>query len=75
MTLAPAPIVIELRVGDAVFVRRRGNYLLHLVKQTDGDRFLMGNNLGRTNGWVLASDVLGKVVAIEAEPSGSAPLA
>jgi hypothetical protein len=73
VTLAPAPIVAELRVGDAVFVRWRGNYLLHLVKQIDGDRFLIGNNLGRTNGWVPASDVLGKVVSIEPEPRASGP--
>ncbi|MFY7951034.1 MAG: hypothetical protein ACOVT5_00880 [Armatimonadaceae bacterium] len=65
VTLAPiAPA--DVRVDDAVFVAWKGNYLLHLVKEIDGERFLIGNNVGKLNGWVELSAVIGKVVAVEA---------
>jgi hypothetical protein len=51
----------SVRVGDVVFVRGKGNYLLHLVKEVEGERLLIGNNLGKTNGWAARSDVLGRV--------------
>lgn len=64
VTLAPVNPA-EVRDGDAVLVRWRGNYLLHLVKKIQGDRFLIGNNVGKTNGWVSASDIRAKVVRVE----------
>ena len=65
VTLAPvAPG--EIAAGDAVFVRWKGTFLLHLVKEVSDDRVLIGNNLGKNNGWVFLRDVLGKVVAVEA---------
>lgn len=57
----------DAAVGDAVLVKWRGGALLHLVKERRGDRLLIGNNLGRMNGWVDESAVLGKVVAVGAE--------
>jgi signal peptidase I len=38
--------------GDVVLCRVRGNHYLHLVKAVQGDRYLIGNNRGGTNGWV-----------------------
>lgn len=71
VTLAPvAPA--EVAVGDVVFVSWRGNYLLHLVKEVREGEFLIGNNLGKVNGWVPASAVVGNVIAIgEEDPKGS----
>lgn len=63
VTLVPATGV-DVSVDDAVLVEWKGNYLLHLVKEIDGDRLLIGNNLGKVNGWVLRSAVIGKVVAV-----------
>lgn len=63
VTLAPVPFA-EIAVGDAVFVRWKGTYFLHLVKELAPDRALIGNNLGKINGWVAAADVLGKAVAV-----------
>ena len=51
----------EVREGDAVLVRWRGGFLLHLVKRVERDRFLIGNNVGRINGWVSADAVLARV--------------
>lgn len=64
VTLVPATIH-DVAVDDVILVRWKGNYLLHLAKQVEDARVLIGNNLGKTNGWVSASDVLGKVVAVQ----------
>ena len=40
----------ELKSGDIVLVRVRGNVYLHLIKAVQGDRFLIGNNRGGING-------------------------
>jgi hypothetical protein len=63
VTLAPVD-PSEVRVDDVVLVEWRGNFLLHLIKEIQGDQFLIGNNLGKINGWINASAVIGKVVAI-----------
>jgi len=54
----------DVRAGDVVLVRWKGNVLLHLVKEVDGDRLLIGNNVGKINGWAQRRDVLGRVIAI-----------
>jgi hypothetical protein len=61
ITLAPA-VAADVQAGDVVLVQWRGGYLLHLVKEIDGDRLLIGNNLGKINGWVAAAAVRGKVI-------------
>jgi hypothetical protein len=68
VTLAPV-LPADVRVDDVVLVEWRGNYLLHLVKEVRGEELLIGNNLGKVNGWVSSSAVLGKVVAVEVESS------
>ena len=61
VTLAPVPPE-SFQLDDVVFVRWKGNYLLHLVRDIEEDRVLIGNALGKTNGWIPRGDVLGKVV-------------
>ena len=61
VTIAPVKLE-QLAVGNVVFVRWKGGYLLHLVKELRGDDVLVGNNLGRINGWAKKTDVLGVVV-------------
>jgi hypothetical protein len=63
VTLAPVH-PSEVRTGDAVLVEWRGNVLLHLVKDIQEKQLLIGNNLGKINGWVPASAAIGKVVAV-----------
>ncbi len=54
-------------VGDAVLCRVRGNVYLHLVKAIQGHgekrRYLIGNNLGKINGWT--STVYGVATKVE----------
>lgn len=55
----------DLRVDDIVLVRCRGCDYLHLIKAIDGDRFLIGNNRGGTNGWVGPNAIYGRATKIE----------
>lgn len=38
-----------------------------LVKEADGDRLLIGNNVDKTDGWALRADVLGKMLAVQSD--------
>lgn len=51
----------DVATGDVIFLRWKGGFLLHLVKETNADEVLIGNNLGKVNGWAPRSDVLGRV--------------
>ena len=64
VTLAPVDPA-DVQAGDAVMVAWKGGFLLHLVKEATREFLLIGNNVGRINGWVPRSAVLGKVVAVE----------
>jgi hypothetical protein len=62
-TVTPAPEVLE--VGDIVLCKVRGREYLHLVKARQGERYLIGNNRGRINGWVTRGAIHGKCVRVE----------
>jgi hypothetical protein len=55
----------SLQPGDIVLCRVRGQEYLHLIKAIQGGRFQIGNNRGRINGWVTASGIFGKCVAVQ----------
>ena len=55
----------EIVENDIVFIRWKGNYLLHLVKKKSDNEILIGNNLGKINGWVTCESILGKVINVE----------
>jgi hypothetical protein len=60
-----APVTADaVNVNDIVFIRWKGNYILHIVKEIGDDGFLIGNNLGKINGWADRNDVLGVVTAV-----------
>jgi hypothetical protein len=63
VTLAPVN-PSDVSVDDVVLVEWRGNYLLHLVKEVQADQLLIGNNLGKVNGYVPSSAVFGKVISV-----------
>lgn len=71
VTLAPVD-VNQLKVGDAVLVRWQDNYLLHLIHEIAGDRLLIANNLGKINGAVARTDVIGIVTKNVDEPVATA---
>ena len=55
----------DVEKGDIVFCRVKGNYYVHLIKATKGDRFLIGNNRGKLNGWINKRQIFGKVTKVE----------
>jgi hypothetical protein len=76
-TLTMSPIVDphEIQVGDIVFVKWHEGHLIHLVQEIQGGQFLIANSVGKVNGWVQGSDILGRVTQIvEPEPISSVPV-
>lgn len=63
VTITPV-IPEDVSVDDVVFIRWKGNYILHIVKAVGDDGFLIGNNIGKINGWASAEDLLGVVTSI-----------
>jgi hypothetical protein len=49
----------KLAVGDIVLCKVNGSQYLHLVKAIQGDRYQIGNNRGRINGWVGTNSIYG----------------
>jgi peptidase S24-like protein len=47
------------RVGDIVLCKVNGTQYLHLVKAVSGERFQIGNNRGRINGWTSRRNIFG----------------
>jgi len=64
-TVVPVEDHSLLRVGDIVLCKVGGSEYLHLIKAIQGERFQIGNNRGRINGWVGSSGIFGKCVRIE----------
>lgn len=61
-----SPVTADtVKKDDVVFIRWKGNYILHIVKDVGDDGFLIGNNIGKINGWADHTDVLGVVTAVE----------
>jgi hypothetical protein len=54
-----------LKVGDSVLCKVRGREYLHLVKAIQGQRFQIGNNRGRINGWVSGNAIFGRCLKVE----------
>jgi hypothetical protein len=63
-TVAPVDVA-TLGVDDIVLCKVGGAEYLHLVKAIDGDRFQIGNNRGRINGWVGRSGIFDRLVKVE----------
>jgi hypothetical protein len=63
-TVVPADLA-ALRVGDIVLCKVRGREYLHLIKAVRGERFQIGNNRGRINGWITSGSIFGHCVRVE----------
>jgi hypothetical protein len=49
----------QLRKDDIVLCKVNGIHYLHLIKAIQGERYQIGNNLGRINGWITRNSVYG----------------
>lgn len=64
VTLTPATLE-SVEEEDVVFIKWKSNYLLHLVKEKNSSEILVGNNLGKINGWAPGNSILAKVLKVE----------
>lgn len=62
------PVDKDLEVGDIVFCKVHGRYMMHLITAIDGDRIQISNNHGHVNGWTNANKVYGLVSVSPDEP-------
>ncbi|HEY2883408.1 MAG TPA: hypothetical protein VGJ15_13260 [Pirellulales bacterium] len=65
VTLEPVSDASTLAVDDIVLVRWKGNHILHIVKEIRDNEILMGNNLGKINGWAATDDVVAIVTTVD----------
>ena len=63
VTLKPA-LYDGVEAGDVIFIRWKGNYLLHLLIEKKDQQLLIGNNLGKINGWIPAAALMAKVISV-----------
>ena len=54
-----------LKVGEIVLCKVKGREYLHLIKAIQGERFQIGNNRGRINGWIGANSIFGRCTRVE----------
>jgi hypothetical protein len=55
----------SLREGDIVLCKVKGREYLHLITAIQGQRFQIGNNRGRINGWISRGAIFGRCVKVE----------
>jgi len=58
----------KVQVGDVVLVQWKGSYLLHLVKEIKEGAYLIGNNVGKINGWIPRDAICGLVTEVGDSP-------
>jgi hypothetical protein len=64
VTVTPARDTV-LEIGNIVLCKVNGTQYLHLIKAVSGERFQIGNNRGRINGWTSRRNIYGIVKKIE----------
>jgi hypothetical protein len=55
----------ELKKGDIVLCKVRSYQYLHLIKAIQGDRYQIGNNIGKINGWINKNAIFGICIKVE----------
>lgn len=54
-----------ISIGDIVLCKVNGQQYLHIVKAINGDRFQIGNNKGKINGWTTKNQIYGVCTKID----------
>jgi hypothetical protein len=75
LTMSPIGNPSEIQVGDFVLVKWHQSDIFHIVGEIQGEQYLIINSLGKVNGWVSATEILGRITKIiEPEPRPSIPI-
>ena len=64
LTMSPIADPGEIRVGDLVLVKWHQGDIFHIVGEIQADKYLIVNSLGKVNGWVSATEILGRITEI-----------
>lgn len=59
------PVSGDINKNDIVLCKVKGSQYLHIVKALDGNRYQIGNNKGRINGWITMNSIFGICTKIE----------
>jgi hypothetical protein len=54
----------QLQKGDIVLCKVNGSQYLHLIKAINGERYQIGNNIGKINGWISQNSIYGICINI-----------
>ncbi|MBN2549364.1 MAG: hypothetical protein JXB15_09415 [Anaerolineales bacterium] len=74
LTMSPITDPSEVQVGDMVLVKWGSSDIFHLVGDIQDGQYLIVNSLGKVNGWVGISEILGRVTeVVEPEPRPDVP--
>lgn len=72
LTLSPVRVDTPIKAGDMALIdwhEYGGTYIFHVIHEVDEERFLIANSLGKINGWVERSALVGVVTkVIDPEP-------
>lgn len=63
-TVAPVDARHDVGEGDVVLCKVAGREFLHRVWTVKDGQFLIGNNRGRSNGWIGPDAIFGKLVKV-----------
>jgi len=55
----------DLKVEDIVFCWVGRGHVLHMIVDTQDNRFLIGSVKGKINGWIDREAILGRLVAVQ----------
>ena len=55
----------KLQLNDIVLCKVNGSQYLHLIKAIQDNRYQIGNNIGRINGWITQNGIFGICINIE----------
>ena len=68
-TYSPVVSDDDIKVGDIVWCKVKGNFYTHLLtakkQEKDTMRYQISNNKGHVNGWIKLEKIFGKVIFTE----------
>ena len=55
----------QLQKDDIVLCKVNGTQYLHLIKAITGEKYQIGNNIGRINGWININSIYGICISVQ----------
>ena len=55
----------KLQLNDIVLCKVNRSQYLHLIKAIQGNRYQIGNNIGKINGWITQNGIFGICINVE----------